>query len=251
MGYGYRSHGEPPVEATCRQCGQTFTRFASQVRHRGPAKFCSTVCQVAYKRRRPRWRECKHCGERFDLSQRDERDPSRGKFCSRICYIDHRRADRSRRISLTCAQCGDTFERPAAWVRKGSANTYCSDACARLARRRGARLPNRGVAWRELAERIRERDENCCVRCGQPEPSTKRLNVDHIVPARLLLDAPEIADDPGNLASLCTACHAIKTHRYEPRILRGDWLAIEEFYDAETRERVTALISAVTIVLEQ
>jgi hypothetical protein len=60
------------------------------------------------------------------------------------------------------------------------------------------------------------------------------LNVDHIVPARLFSD-PSEADDPKNLASLCTACHAIKTHHVERLLLKGDVSALDAFYGIAIR----------------
>ena len=56
--------------------------------------------------------------------------------------------------------------------------------------------------------------------------------------------APELANGPGNLATLCHSCHGIKTTVTEPRLLRGDWLALREFYGAETMERAKATLEA-------
>lgn len=235
-----RADFKPPVEMECPICGEKFKRYASQIRHRG-ARWCSYACQRAGEQARRKTARCKHCGDRFFV--KNANDLRRGKFCSRECWANFKAA-RPATVALICAQCGAKFERYNSQVRKGTRRVFCSDACARLGRRRGQRLPNRGAVWDRLSAEMRERDGHLCVRCGQPEPSSKSLNVDHIIPARLLLDRPVIADDPRNLASLCTACHAIKTHRYEPRILRGDFLAIEEFYDHETRLRVMELWAA-------
>lgn len=239
--HNWRSTGIGPIAMTCPICGDTFTRYASQVRARG-ARWCSYACQTEG-RKNHRSATCKQCGQHFTVQPRAEQDARRGKFCSRGCFDAFRKEDRSKTITQVCGQCGASFDRPAAWVRKGSRNRYCSKGCASAARHRGASLPRRGAVWKRLAEEIRERDGQVCVRCGDPEPSAKSLNVDHIMPARLFLDRPDIADRPENLASLCTACHAIKTHRYEPRILRGDFLAIEEFYDAPARERTVILLN--------
>lgn len=242
MPLGHRPFGEAPVDLTCPVCGRRFRRFASQVKARG-ARYCSRDCKaIGEKRRSPQ--PCKQCGELFEPQPRDRRDPNRGKFCTRDCYVEWRQAQDAERSELTCSSCGRLFHRPNAWVRKGKpgAPVYCSRRCTDDGRYRGAALPRRGRRWRELAESIRERDDYRCVRCGEPETNGRSLSVDHILPARMFLMAPELADDPRNLASLCAACHAVKTHRYEPRILRGDFLAIDEFYGTETRCVVVALI---------
>lgn len=50
------------------------------------------------------------------------------------------------------------------------------------------------------------------------------------MPWVLIKHRPEVANDPANLATLCDQCHGRKTTVIEPRILRGDWLALQEFY---------------------
>lgn len=99
-------------------------------------------------------------------------------------------------------------------------------------------MPLGGKRWRDRAEEIRALDGYRCVRCGaadEPTNQAARLQVDHILPRRLLVDRPDVVDLDINLASLCPPCHAVKTHRYEPRILRGDMLAIEDFYGRAVR----------------
>lgn len=55
--------------------------------------------------------------------------------------------------------------------------------------------------------------------------------MDHIVPWVLLAHDEALANDPENLATLCTSCHGRKTSHVEPRLLRGDMLSLLEFYD--------------------
>ena len=226
----------------CEVCGEKFRRFASQVKARGPARYCSKACKAIGQGKRVK-RACDSCGEQYEPRSTSTRDPKRGRFCTRYCYDDWRRAERDRRSLVECDSCGRSFTKPPCWVAR-SEKSYCSRRCASDGRHRGASLPRRGRKWRDLAAEIRERDGQICVRCGEPEPpgTTKSLNVDHILPARLFLDCPEAADNPINLASLCTSCHAVKTHRYEPRILRGDLLAIDEFYGTAVRLAVLPLL---------
>jgi 5-methylcytosine-specific restriction endonuclease McrA len=58
--------------------------------------------------------------------------------------------------------------------------------------------------WQALRWQILERDGFACVSCG----AHGRLEVDHIKPVR---DNPELSFEPGNLQSLCPACHTRKT----------------------------------------
>ena len=221
----------------CEVCGRSFRRFASQVRLRGPARFCSRACQVVGTRKYAT-RPCLICERPFYPP--NGHDSERGRYCSRRCWDSRPSA----RLQRECAYCGMPFVIFPS-VTKDSAGLYCSRPCADLARRRGERLPRRGAAWRLLAGAVRERDEYLCIRCGQPETAAgKSLSVDHIVPARMFLTSPAVADDMANLASLCCACHAIKTHRVEPRLYRGDFLAIDEFYGREIRLAAVARLNA-------
>lgn len=201
-------------------------RYPSQVRWRG-ARYCSLACRSGAATAR-RWTTCKQCGVRYERASQHVGRPDAGKFCSRACYRAARAADRSRRVDLVCPTCGVTFSRPAAWVKQGA--KHCSRSCASRARVRPDSEVSRGPGWRRLAETIRERDGRRCVRCSEPEGERRRHPVDHIVPWVLVKHRPEIANDPANLATLCAACHGRKTTVIEPRLLRGDWLALQEFY---------------------
>lgn len=59
-----------------------------------------------------------------------------------------------------------------------------------------------GKGWKALADRIRQRDGMRCRNCGIAD----NLDVHHIIPFRKF-DAPEEANDPDNLISLCPRCH--------------------------------------------
>lgn len=149
-------------------------------------------------------------------------------FCSRRCYFANQTANRSHQVELVCAACGTTFTRSKAWTRKAR-HHYCSRPCQAIGRVRGESMHSRGKGWRKIAEAIRERDGRRCVRCGEVE-GTRKLHVDHVLPWRWLAHVPEIANDDRNLASLCERCHGVKTSVVEPRLGRGDFLALEEFY---------------------
>lgn len=62
-----------------------------------------------------------------------------------------------------------------------------------------------GWRWKFLAQRVRERDNHVCTQCGF---HASTLDVHHIRPL-----AAGGSHWPGNLASLCRACHEA-THGY-------------------------------------
>lgn len=182
-------------------------------------------------------RACKQCGLPVG-TKRDNGYATPPQFCSQACMGAHNR----RRVKLICASCGTTFERAAAWVRKSSGPTYCSRSCQGQGRVRPESTHSRGPGWRKLAEQIRDRDGRRCVRCDASEPPSRKLAVDHIVPW-VLVKHDANGNHPDNLAALCLRCHGVKTTVTEPRMLRGDWLALSEFYGSK---RASA---AMTIVL--
>lgn len=226
---------------TCPVCDKQFWRHASQVKWRG-GRYCSRSCHNAGSRT-SQTISCVQCGGTRSVQPWALADGRRGKFCSLACYRTWQRETRTHIVTLTCVTCGAEFQRPQAWVRQG-AGKACSRACAATARERGPALPRRGRLWKEVCVTVKDRDGNTCVRCGATggdTPST-RLHVDHIVAARLLIHRPDLADHPDNLASLCPSCHGIKTG-IERRVLKGDLLAIQEFYGRDlmlaARKRLT------------
>lgn len=174
-----------------------------------------------------RQRRCGHCGEPFEAEVPSTR-PGSGKYCSVPCWAAGVRAARTETVTLTCAACGKQYERPKAWVRK-SGSKYCSRACQGVGRQREGSSHHRGTGWRKIAAGIRQRDELRCVRCNGQDDD-RELAVDHIVPWVLVRSDEAAANHPDNLAALCGSCHGVKTSSIEPRLLRGDWLALQEFY---------------------
>ena len=63
-----------------------------------------------------------------------------------------------------------------------------------------------GSAWDKLRETILQRDGYLCLTCLAAGVYTPATTVDHVVPK-----VHGGTDDPGNLASICGPCHAIKT----------------------------------------
>lgn len=187
-------------------------------------------------------RVCAFCDQEFTPTIR-KGVPS--KYCSRRCWASAVREDRSGRITLVCAACGKTYERPKAWVRK-SGSRYCSRECQGLGRQRAGSTNHRGTGWRKIAVAIRARDGHRCVRCNGVDED-RELAVDHIVPWVLVRSDETAANSDANLAALCVGCHGVKTSAIEPRLLRGDWLALQEFYG---KDRADAAFAAVSHAIE-
>lgn len=49
------------------------------------------------------------------------------------------------------------------------------------------------------------------------------------------------ANDRRNLRSLCDRCHGIKSSSVEPKLEKGQWLALKTFYGDEVAESAMAL----------
>jgi 5-methylcytosine-specific restriction endonuclease McrA len=92
-----------------------------------------------------------------------------------------------------------------------------------------------------MAALARERDEHKCQVCGSPERKKQKLDVDHIIPFRLVK-----RNDLENLISLCKSpCHGLKTLTAERLLLRGDFLGFQTILNQQgwPMPRVEAAIS--------
>jgi 5-methylcytosine-specific restriction endonuclease McrA len=231
----YRNdRGRLAEERVCAHCGNRFLVEPSYARIRG-RKYCSLAC--TREAQAPRPATCEQCGKEFIPPNRGL---GIGRFCSHRCHRDHQHATEPRRVEFSCLMCGTTFSRPISWVRKDGKPKYCSRPCAAQGRLREGSSGHRGPGWRRLAETIRERDERLCVRCGTSEAADRRHAVDHVIPWIMLRHSPSVANDPANLATLCARCHGIKTTVTEPRMFKGDFLSLVEFYGREIADRVDA-----------
>ena len=231
--------GEPPETRTCQQCGEQYTVGAAYARQRG-SKFCSRRC--AQQAKAPKPRTCAWCKTEF--TAKNPGALGTGRYCSQKCWRDHQHQIQPRSFTFTCRQCGAEFVRSASQVRQGGKPKYCSRACQGLGRVRLESERSRGPGWRRRAKEIRSRDGHRCVRCDAPEDG--RLHaVDHIVPWVLMKSRPELANADDNLATLCISCHGTKTATTEPRMLRGDFLALREFYGEERAQRAQTLFNQI------
>lgn len=94
------------------------------------------------KRVYPWWKTCQHCSQPFPCLTRAQ--ATRNQTCSRACAAGVMLAKRPSRagqrdpaawVTLTCSECGSTFERRRAWVRDPE-SPMCSRRCNGKARAR-------------------------------------------------------------------------------------------------------------------
>jgi 5-methylcytosine-specific restriction endonuclease McrA len=201
-------------------CGEQFL----VTRLNGYNRCCSRACGWKLERRRRSF-ICKECGNECQspLSQCNR------LFCSRRCYW---KANPLVTELLKCANCGKEFQRIKSQARRrGTQLNFCSRPCQYKYLRgsahplwRGQRRQERGADWKERSAEARERDGHICQVCGTPEKKGQKLDVDHIVPFRLVK-----RNDLINLLSICKApCHVAKTVGAERYFLRGDVLSFRQ-----------------------
>lgn len=175
-------------------------------------------------RKPPRLSTCQRCGAEFQIQTKGPL-----KWCSWKCY----NAQRPKPIPKPCIQCGKLFsKRDRAVTRK---ERYCSRTCMWIWRRIHAkelkirfydRKQDRGRDWPEASQLCRETHEHKCQAPGCDLVRDERLNVDHIVPYRILLWVMETdprikPNDQRNLIPLCRVHHLRKAGA-ENKLFRGN-----------------------------
>lgn len=131
----------PRSVSTCERCGSEFPRPPSH----GAKKFCSQECRSASLKAR-RMRTCKHCGKKF-AGLVSHGQPQH--YCSTECRYA------AGRMQVTCASCGNEFERARSLNRSG--NAYCSDVC-------------KATYWRTHRKSA---PKGTCQDCGGPTTKTQ------------------------------------------------------------------------------
>jgi len=181
------------------------------------------------RRRNPRSRTypiraCQRCGKEFQT-----RANGPIKWCGWACY----NADRSKPVPKPCIQCGKLFtKRDRATTKR---ERYCGRKCMWAWRREHVkelkirfyeRKQDRGRDWLQASALARELCEHKCQAPGCDLVRNERLNVDHIVPYRMLLwlmeESPNLKpNDQRNLIPLCRVHHLRKTGA-ENKLFRGN-----------------------------
>lgn len=161
---------------------------------------------------------CESCSKKFLIAEKD-RKKGRGRFCSIECRRTYRKV-----VVLTCAGCGEEFERKPSSLKCSKSGIYfCCRECKDQAQRIGGIAeimpPHYGTsggrhAWRTLIERSEA--PQCCG-CS----TTKRylLRVHHV-------DGDTTNNKPENHEVVCGNCHIERHLRqvddvwvYDPRCL--------------------------------
>lgn len=228
-----RSENQPPVTLSCINCDATYSAFASQVKWRG-SSYCSMDCSREHRKKKPK--KCVECEVEFLPRNPQYEKMGMSKFCSHKCQWSYSHKTNPRRFDFNCIICGKTFERFSANIRKGKPR-YCSRACQGKGKVREGSTTSRGAGWGEIRQTVRRRDSDRCVKCGEPDATGRKLAVDHVIPWLLVKSDPSVGNHLDNLASLCSSCHGKKTSVVEPRLIRGDILALRNFYGVEIADR--------------
>lgn len=148
---------------------------------------------------------CQHCGKPFTTEYKFRKQR---RFCSISCGIRFRKP----RITLTCAQCGKSFDRPPSDANRSKSRlSFCSRECKVDAQRIGGIKEiqpdhyGKGLSYyRSMA--IRSYGAKC-QQCGY-NTDIRMLDVDHI-------DSNRNNNNLNNLQVLCIWCHALKTRNVE------------------------------------
>ncbi len=227
---------------TCAHCGIETSYKSTRTPAYKKKRYCSRRC----------WNlstgilsTCKQCGAEFK-----GRPGSRYKWCSWKCYNVHRGAP----VLKPCIQCGKLFtKRDRATTKK---HRYCSRTCMWAWRRAHAkelkirfydRKQDRGRDWPQASNLCRELHEHQCQAPGCDLVRDERLNVDHIIPYRLLLRLMETdphlkANDQRNLIPLCRVHHLRKSGA-ENKLFRGNVVGfIAEASRLIPKERILAAL---------
>jgi len=184
------------VKLECPVCGKKFERWESVVKNVKYVCVCSREClykarsQGIIKREvKDRYNTqhlkerytvvCKNCGKKFEVIKSRLKANNKGKYCSRKCY-----------------------EEAKSEMMKGENNWAYIDG------RSYERMKFRGKEWRRIREKIIERDNQKCQKCGitrkeHLDKFNQDLHVHHKEPFRISKN-----NNLENLQTLCVECHS-------------------------------------------
>lgn len=219
----------PDEKRVCEVCGESFTcgkrEWAWKFRERPT---CGRKCAGILRARKRTYlteMPCTFCGNPFKPRNDDD------KFCSRPCYWESKKRQpatyippRIQRVKVSCPPCHVTHWKRPKEVEQGS--KFCSRLCYRMFHLKqglGKRFPALGsndfylsVVWSRLKRMVKQRDAYTCQACKRVfSPKSPGMIVHHIRPRECFhthgASLHPVADDPGNLMTLCRGCHQ-KTH---------------------------------------
>lgn len=219
----------------CAACGKTFTVKPYTLNI--PTKygrFCSMTCRSRYvsarspssQKRRVKV-NCAQCGKEIEIVPSRMADKV---FCSPECVGKHtcdmRWAQGAELAEVECAYCGKSKTIPA-WefrerAKRGQMRFFCDRTCFGKWKSANWSLENNpswkggwtphGKGWSIIAEQVRLEQGYECADCGVSQETTgKKLDVHHIVPARLFKRKADASTRP-NLVALCHRCHMAREY---------------------------------------
>jgi hypothetical protein len=231
----HKGHEHGPNTVECDVCGAEFRRPPANVNQDG-ATLCSQECERKNRGfAEPITYQCDQCGETA-TQQANEFHRYEHNFCSAECKYEWQSQEFAGKGSprygngdatdIPCSNCGDTVHVHGPDLRQNE-NHFCDDDCyaewlsMQMAGEGnhqyidGSRVGEKDVYGRgwtsEKKETVRERDGRQCRYCGMTESEHideygRRLDVHHIIPARMFKNAAE-RNAMENLEAVCAPCH--------------------------------------------
>lgn len=157
---------------------------------------------------------CEMCGVEFEVMP-GRANRNNEHYCSHECSGQMVGEMMKDRVEVECDSCGQTLSRQKHRVDLNELN-FCDMDCRGDWQSRemsgtdhpqweGGRI-NRGEGWREIREKVRERDGNECQKCGVTS-DFRKLDVHHIVRVRDFEDPTE-SHTMENCVQVCISCHS-------------------------------------------
>lgn len=190
------------LEKTCATCGSSFR----VPKNRSDAKYCSNKCVPVVKvsgNKSYWWKGgkqtnlCKQCGGSFQVFGYRALT---AEYCSRKCHD----TIRLRRVTMTCKNCGKTYETKQSKATRTSYGNFCSLDCSQTYLV-GSKNPHwlGGISFApypitfndRFKKMIRERDNYKCALCGKFGNHVHHINY----------QKDDV--DPHNCVTLCLPCH--------------------------------------------
>lgn len=192
----------------CKICGESFRTARKHV------ELCSQKCVGAYRTLRHNVvKNCSTCGKSIKVSKYALRE---NNYCSRECYWkavpNHTRGIRSKRIKVSCDNCGKVLLRTKKYIKR-IRNNYCDMKCFSEGIGKHRRDPNltdedrlrmrnypEYTSWRN---KVLQLSGNECLVCFKNNKEAE-LHVHHILN---FSTHRELRTEVSNGAVLCKECH--------------------------------------------
>jgi hypothetical protein len=162
----------------CKQCDKDFRRKSAH----------HVMCPKCIKlNEKPHACICNKCGKFFNSAKVQ-------KFCSLKC----KDKDQTKRITITCSNCGKLFEKTPSGITK---ENFCKQSCHLKFVRKNIKSDRIGISLKHF-EILTKKYSNKCVICERVNEKMYPLNVHH-------LDSNPLNPKIKNLTLLCVRCHKL------------------------------------------